>query len=148
MTNEVHTKQQLDALTQAFFDAVSFEEGERPPYDTLHALFIESGLLIKNSGPSPDIATVAEFIAPRQHLVDSGELTCFRESEIAEHTEIFGNVAHRLCTYAKSGVSGGTAFEGRGVISIQFIRTEAGWKVSSMAWDDERPGLTIPEHYR
>jgi hypothetical protein len=105
-------KQQLDALTQAFFRAVSFEEGEHPPFQTLYTLFIKSGLLIKNSSTAPDIATVAEFIAPRQRLVESGELTRFRESEIAERTEVFGNVAHRFSTYEKSGVSGGVAFEG------------------------------------
>jgi hypothetical protein len=38
--------------------------------------------------------------------------------------------------------------EGRGVISIQFIATPTGWKISAMAWDDERPGLTISERYR
>jgi hypothetical protein len=146
--SDASVKHELDGLTQAFFRAVSFEEGERPPYQMLYTLFIESGLLIKNSGTAPDIATVGEFIAPRQRLVESGELTRFRESEITERTEVFGNVAHRFSTYEKSGVSGGAAFDGRGIISIQFILTEAGWKMSSMAWDDERPGLTIPEHYR
>jgi hypothetical protein len=33
------------------------------------------------------------------------------------------------------------------VIAIQFIRT-GGWRISAMAWDDERPGLTIPERYQ
>jgi hypothetical protein len=32
-------------------------------------------------------------------------------------------------------------------ISTQFVKTTAGWKISAMAWDDERPGLSIPEHY-
>ena len=72
----------------------------------------------------------------------------FREAETAEITEIFGNVAHRLSTYEKHGVNRVGAFEGRGVISIQFINSETGWKMSAMAWDDERPGLTIPDRYQ
>src|SRR6266404_4013075 len=40
----------------------------------------------------------------------------------------------------------GVLFEARGMISTQFILTPAGWKMSSMAWDDERPGLSIPDH--
>jgi hypothetical protein len=40
------------------------------------------------------------------------------------------------------------AIQGSGVISTQFIRTPRGWKMTSMAWDDERPGLTIPDRYR
>jgi hypothetical protein len=31
------------------------------------------------------------------------------------------------------------------MISTQFIHTPQGWKVSSMAWDDERPGLQLPD---
>jgi hypothetical protein len=42
----------------------------------------------------------------------------------------------------------GEAIAGRGLISTQFIRTPRGWKMSSMAWDDERPGLAIPDRYR
>lgn len=46
--------------------------------------------------------------------------------------------------YGKSGTLKGVSFEARGMISTQFVRTPAGWKMSSMAWDDERPGLSIP----
>jgi hypothetical protein len=74
-------------------------------------------------------------------------LTSFREIEVAEITEVFGNVAHRLSTYVKSGRMDGAAIDGRGVISTQFIRTPDGWRMSSMAWDDERPGLAIPARY-
>jgi hypothetical protein len=28
--------------------------------------------------------------------------------------------------------------------SIQLINTEAGWKISAVAWDDEREGVFIP----
>lgn len=56
----------LKGLMNEFFRAVSFAVGEKPAYLRLHDLFIESGLLIKNSGPSPEIATLAGFIGPRQ----------------------------------------------------------------------------------
>ncbi len=141
-------KTAIDAITTEFFRAVSFDEGDKPAYTDLYKLFIDSGLLIKNSSTMPDISTVSQFIKPRQKMVDSGELTCFREAETAEITEIFGNVAHRFSTYEKSGVNSGSEMRGRGIISIQFIKTEAGWKISSMAWDDERPGLIIPDRYK
>src|SRR6266540_3364599 len=129
MTNEkahpVAAKANLDRLTASFFRAVSFEQGEQPPYGELYNLFIE----------------------PREKLVNSGELTSFKEIELAEITEIFGNVAHRFSTYEKSGTMNGTPFSARGIISTQFIVTPGGWKISAMAWDDERPGLTIPDRY-
>jgi hypothetical protein len=140
------TEDELAALTAGFFDAVSFAPGERPDYEAIRDLFIAQGLLIKNIG-EPEIATVDEFIAPRQALVDSGELTEFEEGELAQVTELFGNVAHRMSTYFKRGVQGGVRFEARGVISTQFVFTPSGWRMSSMAWDDERPGLVMPDRY-
>jgi hypothetical protein len=80
-------------------------------------------------------------------LLRSGELSRFNEAELSETTEIFGNVAHRFNAYAKSGTLKGVPFKARGMISTQFVLTPAGWKISAMAWDDERPGLSIPEHY-
>ena len=141
-------KPELDTLTGEFFRAVSFEEGDKPAYENLYNLFIDSGLLIKNSASTPEINTVSQFIEPRRRLVESAELTAFRENETAEITEVFGNIAHRFSTYEKHGINPAGSFEGRGIISFQFIKTEAGWKISSIVWDDERPGLTIPERYQ
>ena len=127
--------------------AVSFKAGQRPAYANIEALFIDAGLLIKNVGSTPEIATVTEFIAPRQAQVDSGALASFHESELSERTVIFGSVAHRFSAYQKSGTLNGTAFKARGMISTQFILTPAGRKVSYMAWDDEHAGLQIPVEY-
>ncbi len=138
---------ELKRLTDEFFHAVSFKAGEKPSYSKLHELFIESGLLIKNSGTVPEISTVQQFILPRQASVDAGELTRFHEAELAETTEVFGNVAQRFSAYIKSGTLKSLSFEARGMISTQFILTPAGWRMSSMAWDDERPGLKLPKHY-
>jgi hypothetical protein len=143
--NWAAVKRELDALAAEFFRAVSFEAGETPRYENIHALFIEPGLLIKNTTSTPEIASVRQFIEPRQAMVSRGELTRFRESELAETTQVFGNVAHRYSAYAKSGTTNGVPFEARGMISTQFVKTPAGWKMSAMAWDDERPGLSLPE---
>jgi hypothetical protein len=115
-----------------------------PTYDGIRSLFIDSGLLIKAIGAEPEISTIEQFIAPRVALVKQGQLTRFREWELSETTEIFGNVAHRFSAYAKTGTLKGIPFEARGMISTQFISTPAGWRMCAMAWDDERPGLSIP----
>jgi len=138
---------ELKRLTDEFFQAVSFGAGEKPSYTKLFELFIETGLLIKNSGTEPEISSVQEFIRPRQASVDVGELTYFREAELAETTQVFGNVAQRFSAYVKAGTLRGTSFEARGMISTQFILTPDGWRMSSMAWDDERPGLKLPENF-
>lgn len=138
------SRAELQALICSFFRAVSFDSGRQPAYAEIRDLFIGGAKLIKNSSELPEITSVDEFIALRQRTLDSGALTSFSEVETAEITEVFGNVAHRLSTYDKAGTMNGHAIAGRGVISTQFIRTPDGWKMSSMAWDDERPGLVVP----
>jgi hypothetical protein len=132
----------MDELMTAFLAAVSFAAGERPSYGRIRELFIERGLLISQRG---EVTDVEEFIAPRQATVDSGALTEFEETELTAVTEEFGNVAHRFSGYAKRGVLNGEAFATRGVISTQFVLTADGWRISAMAWDDEREGLTVPD---
>ncbi len=148
MNNQTHDAVvELKRLTDGFFRAVSFEAGQAPSYASIYELFIEAGLLIKNSGTTPEISSVRQFIEPRQASVKTGELTRFHGAELSETTEIFGNVAHRFSAYVKSGTSKGVPFEARGMISTQFVLTSVGWRISSMAWDDERSGLTLPRHY-
>ena len=140
----IDVKPELDRLTAEFFRAVSFEAGEEPSYQSIYALFIDRGLLIKNSGATPEVSSVRQFIEPRQATIAAGELTRFRETELSETTEVFGNVAQRFSAYAKSGTMNGIPFEARGMVATQFILTQDGWRISAMAWDDERPGLSLP----
>jgi hypothetical protein len=137
----------LELLMSRFLRAVSFEKGQQPAYGELRELFVEGAKLIKAAAEVPEISTIDEFIRPRQETVDSGALEWFEEVEVAEITEIFGNVAHRFSTYEKRGTMNGAAIDARGAIATQFVRTPDGWRMSSMAWDDERPGLSLPLRY-
>ena len=148
MSKQDEVEAELKGLVEAFFQAVSFEAGGRPSYERIRDLFIEPGLLIKNVGAAPEISNVRQFIEPRQASVDARELTRFHEAELSAETEVFGNVAHRFSGYVKSGTLKGADFEARGLISTQFVRTPAGWRISAMAWDDERAGLKLAPHYR
>lgn len=140
-----HAEGELDKLMSEFLASVSFEAGERPEYDRIRTLFIDRGLLIKNIGGNTETSDVDEFIAPRLELVNSGALTQFLELEEAATTSIFGAVGHRWSVYSKSGVQNGEAFAARGIILTQFVETAGSWRISSMAWDDERAGLTIDD---
>ncbi len=137
----------FDALSREFFRAVSFEPGGQPDYARLHDLFVDGGLLIRNSGPMPEVSTVGQFIRPRLASVRAGELTRFHEMELVAVTEVFGHVAHRFGSYAKTGLARGVPFAARGMVSTQFVHTQRGWRISAMAWDDERAGLVLPPRY-
>src|SRR6478736_6240008 len=67
--------EELSALMDQFFLAVSFGTGGTPAYERLHDLFTPAGRLINAIGDVPDDTTVAGFIGPRRALVDTGVLT-------------------------------------------------------------------------
>jgi hypothetical protein len=140
-------KQAIDALTADFFRL--FEKSGDHPIDLtrIHALFIPQGMIIKNTGPEPEIYDLAGFIAPRQALLEGPDLSAFAEEELAERTDIFGNIAQRFSLYRKSGIRLGVAFEALGMKTLQFVLTPAGWRISSLAWDDCSEGLDIPADY-
>jgi hypothetical protein len=137
-------KAEIDRLVDSFFALFSNRDGA-PELGRVFDLFVSNGLIAKCTGADPEISTLQEFIAPRQELLTNGTLTDFAESETSERTQIFGNIAQRICTYQKSGRLNGVPFSTRGVKTFQFVRTRTGWRVLSVTWDDERDGLAVEE---
>ena len=42
-------------------------------------------------------------------------------------------------------LTSGEPYSGRGIKFLQLVRNDAGWRIGAFAWEDERPGLEIPE---
>ena len=68
----------------------------------------------------------------------NGSLTNFCEREISHSTELFGNIAQRFSLYEKTGERNGEHFETKGIKTIQFVKVNGKWKMSSVAWSDEK----------
>jgi hypothetical protein len=134
---------EIDRLTASFFSLFCNQGGRRPELTRIRDLFVPEGVIARSVGPIPEISTLDAFIAPRQTLLSDGSLTDFAEVETSEATQIFGHIAQRLSTYTKSGVLEGAPFVTRGVKCFQFVETPAGWRILSMAWDDERDGFQV-----
>jgi len=137
-------KKAIDNLTRQFFSIFTNRDGAVPGFGIINDLFIPEGLIVKAFGPSPEVCSLDDFIEPRRVMLTDGTLTDFAEEETDEVTRILGNVAQRLSLYRKSGVRVEGPFEARGVKAFQFVRTPDGWRISSVAWDDERDGFAIP----
>jgi hypothetical protein len=140
------SRQEVGGLVQAFFDAVSFAPGRAPRYGALTSLFVEHGVLVNNAGAAPELMPVADFVRSRQAAYDSGSVTRFEVGELADTTELFGSVAQRASAFVRRGVRDGQPFELRGMIFLQCLRTPQGWKLVSVAWDDQRPGQPLAGH--
>ncbi|MER7500552.1 GNAT family protein [Nonomuraea pusilla] len=129
-------KGEIDALTSAFFGLFANADGARPDCFGVHRLFVPGGIVVQG-GPRPQVYDLDGFAEPRQRLLTSGELTGFAEEETWERTDIFGDVAQRLCRYRKRGVRDGEPFTGTGTKTIHFLRTPEGWRMTAVAWHDD-----------
>ncbi len=141
----VDAKMEIDQLTQSFYGLFSNRGGVTPNLDLIFSLFIPQGIISKNSGQAPEVSNLHEFITPRRALLSGGMLVDFSEEETSESTFLFGNIAHRISAYRKSGRLNGEWFSTHGMKSLQFIRTPLGWRMSAVAWDDERQGLALDQ---
>ena len=135
----------VEELVAAFFSAFTSGPGTHTRMTALRALFVTGAVIVRTCGSEPEVYDLDAFIAPREVLLTGGRLLDFREWEVTGRTEVFGDLAHHLSTYAKSGVQDGAPFTGRGVKSIQCVRTSAGWRISAVGWDDERDGWTMAD---
>lgn len=136
---------EIEEIVQAFFAAFRSGPDSSTRLDRLRSMFLPQAVVIRTCGMEPVVYGVEEFIAPRAALLSGGTLVDFREWQLAGRTDLFGDIAQWFGTYAKAGVHNGSPFAGRGMKSLQFVRTSEGWLMSAAAWDDERDGLVIGE---
>ncbi|HJQ32517.1 MAG TPA: hypothetical protein VJ866_10065 [Pyrinomonadaceae bacterium] len=136
-------KDAIDALTKSFFDVFSNRGGKAPKLDALYGLCLPEAIVLKACDDVPAVYSLREFIEPRVRLLSGGQLQDFFEEELAERTDIFGNVAQRFCSYRKSGLLSGERFETKGMKCLQFVKSSGRWFISAVAWDDERDGNIV-----
>ena len=130
----------LDQVVATFFEAFRSGPGCAERLDALPGLFLPNAVVVRTCGDTLAY-DVADFIAPRKELLTGGRLVDFSEWPEDGHLELYGDVAHWWGTYAKEGTQDGAPYSGRGAKSIQLVRTTDGWRISAVAWDDER---TLP----
>lgn len=65
----------------------------------------------------------------------------FYEIETARKINVFGNMAHAWSIYEARRSPDSPELDRRGINSIQLYKDRLGWRVISMIWDNERPGV-------
>jgi hypothetical protein len=136
---------EIQGLVRAFLGAFTSGPDASRRLGALRAMFLPEAVIIRTCGREPEVYAVEGFVSPREALLTGGGLVDFREWELSGRIDVFGDVAHWFGAYAKAGVQDRVPFTGRGMKSLQFVRTSLGWRISAVAWDDERDGLAIRE---
>jgi hypothetical protein len=109
-------------------------------------MFYGSGKLINNNLDQPVDFTVQTFAHALMAQIEAGNTNYFIQQEIADTTEIFGNMAQRISVFEYSLVKDTPNWK-RGINYIQYIFMNGKWLIISMIWTYEKEGLIIPEKF-
>jgi len=87
------------------------------------------------------IMTLDDYVADTKAFFAAND---FFEVEVARRVQEFGNIAHVWSVYEARKAPDDEMPERRGINSIQLFRNAQGhWQITSMIWDNERPGLEV-----
>lgn len=130
----------IEAAVRELYAVISIKKGEIPDWEKFRGLFYPGARLISNSAAEPFVWTVKEFISYYKERIGDNTVREFYEGEISHKTEIFGKISHRFSTYEARPYK-------RGINSIQLMKVNDQWLVTSLIWNDEDSDFPIPETY-
>ncbi len=139
--------QEIDHLTEKFYNCICFNAEHYPKFDELQELFYDGGKLINNNFEQPIDFTVQSYVQAIMHQIDEGNVTFYSQQEISDKTEIFGSIAQRISVYEYASAAAAPQPWKRGINYIQYIFHNGKWLITAMIWSDEKEPIKIPETY-
>jgi hypothetical protein len=145
-----------DHLVASLYDVISGAAGKPRDWDRFRSLFLPDGRLgvVRPETPATKDAPARKgdvvFLTPDMYVQrdDSYFKTHgFFERSIANRVEVFGNLVHVWSTYESRHAEHDSQPFARGINSIQIVYAQGRFWVANIVWDEERPGLALPEKY-
>ncbi len=141
-----HTKIDFRELTQALYGVLSTPPAQRD-WDAVRRYYHPQARLVR-TGLNPDGSTFVRVFSLDDYIENIRQLlddqTQFSEVEIAQESVVFGNVARLTSVYEFTWQSPRENRRGRGVNFFTLVLEAGQWRVMSIVWDNERPGLSLP----
>jgi hypothetical protein len=146
----------VEHLVAALYDVISGPAGKPRDWDRFRALFLPDGRLasIRPATPAKDKQAAragdTAFRSPAFYIERNDpyfKTHGFFERGIANREEEFGNLVHVWSAYESRNALADTTPFARGINSIEIIRAHDRFWIAGVMWDEERPGLSLPEKY-
>ena len=142
MTEQVDFRE----MTAALYRVLSVPPAQRN-WEALRPLYHPQARLVRtgvnaDGTPFVHVFTLDQYIENIRQLLD--DETQFSEVEVAQESVVFGNVARLTSVYEFNWQSPKEQRRGRGVNFFTLVREAGEWRVMSIVWDNERPGLSLP----
>jgi len=137
----------INDLTYNLYKSICFEIDGIPPVENLRGILLPSANMIRNDDGNTEIMTVEDFIKSYRERIADGTIKSFYEGELHQITEILGTIAHRFSTYeTKFDLTKNEPFS-IGINSIQYVKINGKWKISSIVWNNQTDSMKIPKKY-
>lgn len=146
----------VDHLVTSLYDVISGAAGKPRDWDRFRSLFLPDGRLgvIRPESPATQDAPARKgdvvFLTPDMYVQRDDpyfKTHGFFERSIANRIEVFGNLVHVWSTYESRHAEPDRQPFARGINSIQIVYAQGRFWIASILWDEERPGLALPEKY-
>jgi hypothetical protein len=146
----------VDHLVASLYDVISGPAGKPRDWERFRSLFLPDGRLgvvvpeMPATKDAPARKGDAVFLTPDMYVERDDpyfKAHGFFERSIANRVEEFGNLIHVWSTYESRHAENDSQPFTRGINSIQIVHSRGRFWIASVLWDDERPGLTLPEKY-
>ena len=132
-------------LTRALYEVVSAPPQQRN-WDAIRHYYHPEARLVR-TGINPDgspfvsVFTLDTYIENVRQVLEGVR---FCEVEVAQESVVFGNVARLTSVYEYTRQTANETIRGRGVNFFTLVHQGGQWRVMSIVWDNERPGLSLP----
>ncbi len=155
-TNRPSDVDTVDHLVSSLYDVISGVAGKPRDWGRFRSLFLPDGRLgvIRPETPATKDAPARKgdtvFLTPDMYVQrDDPYFNAhgFFERSIANRVEVFGNLVHVWSTYESRHAEHDSQPFARGINSIQIVYAQGRFWIASIVWDEERPGLVLPEKY-
>jgi hypothetical protein len=146
----------VDHLVTSLYDVISGSAGKPRDWGRFRSLFLPDGRLgvVRPETPATKDAPAhkgdAVFLTPDMYVQRDDpyfKTHGFFERSIANRVEEFGNLVHVWSTYESRHAEHDSQPFTRGINSIQIVYAQGRFWIASILWDEERPGLALPEKY-
>jgi hypothetical protein len=137
----------IQALIDEMYALISGPAEKSRDWKRQRQLFMPGTRMIRTrlndqNQPEPEVLLLEDYGANYEQLMGGHD---FYEIEIRNTIQVFGRVAQVFSVYEAFTDAERQQRLKRGVNVIQLYRFDDGWKITSMAWDDERPGLSLDD---
>jgi hypothetical protein len=145
----------VDHLVVSLYDVISGPAGQRD-WDRFRSLFLPDGRIgvvvaeMPATKDAPASKGDAVFLTPDLYAQRDDayfRTNGFFERSIANRVAEFGNLVDVWSTYESRHAEKDRRPFTRGINSIQIVHAQGRFWIASVLFDDERPGLVLPQKY-